>query len=75
MENGAEVYRVEESVIRVLKSYGIERTDVYAIPNILMVTIETNEEISYTKMRRIFNRNPNFEKVIQLNDFARKLSA
>ena len=25
MENGAEVYRVEESVIRVLKSYGIER--------------------------------------------------
>ena len=42
MENGAEVYRVEESVIRVLKSYGIERTDVYAIPNILMVTIETN---------------------------------
>ena len=74
MENGAEVYRVEESVIRVLKSYGIERTDVYAIPNILMVTIETNEEISYTKMRRIFNRNPNFEKVIQLNDFARKLS-
>ena len=26
-------------------------------------------------MRRIFHRNPNFEKVIQLNDFARKLSA
>lgn len=75
MENGAEVYRVEESIIRVLKSYGIKRTDVYAIPNILMVTIETDEEISFTKMRRIFHRNPNFEKVIQLNDFARKLSA
>lgn len=75
MENGAEIYRVEESITRVMKSYGIKRTDVYAIPNILMVTIETDEEISFTKMRRVFNRNPNFEKVIQLNDFARKLSA
>lgn len=74
MENGAEIYRVEESIIRVLRSYGIKRTDVYALPNILMVTIETDEEISFTKMRRIFNRVPNFERVIQLNDLARTLS-
>lgn len=74
MENGAEIYRVEESVIRVLRSYGIKRTDVYALPNILIVTIETDEEISFTKTRRIFTRNPNFERVIQLNDLARTLS-
>ncbi|MDO4281551.1 MAG: threonine/serine exporter family protein [Peptococcaceae bacterium] len=74
MENGAEVYRVEESILRVLRSYGIKRTDVYALPNIIIVTIETEEDISYTKTRRIYQNNPNFERVVRLNDLARRIS-
>ena len=74
MENGAEIYRIEESISRVLKSYGIKRTDVYAVPNNIIVTIETDEDISYTKMRRVYHRNPNFERVVCLNDFTRKIS-
>lgn len=75
MENGAEIYRVEESIIFVLKAYGAKRIDVYALPNIIIVTIETNEEISYTKTRRIYHRHVDFERLIRLNDFSRSLSA
>ncbi|MEE0434927.1 MAG: threonine/serine exporter family protein [Peptococcaceae bacterium] len=75
MENGAEIYRVEESIVFVLRAYGAKRIDVYALPNIIIVTIETDDEISYTKTRRIIHRTVDFERLIRLNDLARRLSA
>lgn len=74
MENGAEIYRVEESIIHVLRAYGVKRTDVYALPNIIIVTIETDEDVSFTKTRRIYHRTVDFERLIRLNDFSRRLS-
>ncbi len=75
MENGAEIYRVEESIIHVLRAYGLKRIDVYALPNIIIVTIETEEDVPYTKTRRIYHRTVDFERLIHLNDFTRRLSA
>ena len=75
MENGAEIYRVEESILFLLRAYGAKRIDVYALPNIIIVTIETSDEISYTKTRRIHHRSVDFERLIRLNDFSRKLSS
>lgn len=49
---GAETYRVEESINRVLASYGIS-SEVFAIPNCLTVSIETEDNQSLTRMRRI----------------------
>lgn len=74
MENGAEVYRVEESIQRVVYSYGIKHADVFAIPNLVMVSLETCDGETFTKSRRIYSRHANFDKVIQLNDLARRLS-
>lgn len=50
--SGAETFRVEESVERVLMSYGI-KSEVFAIPNCLTVSIETAEGKPMTRMRRI----------------------
>ena len=49
---GAETFRVEESIERVLLSYGI-KSEVFAIPNCLTVSIETAEGKPMTRMRRI----------------------
>lgn len=49
---GAETFRVEESVERVLLTYGI-KSEVFAIPNCLTVSIETAEGKPMTRMRRI----------------------
>ena len=40
---GAETFRVEESINRILQSYGIQ-SEVFAIPNCLTVSIETAED-------------------------------
>ena len=49
---GAETFRVEESINRILMTYDIE-SEVFAIPNCLTVSIETPEGQAMTRMRRI----------------------
>lgn len=50
--SGAETYRVEESVYRILDAYGVE-AEVYAIPNCLIVSITSPEGHPLTYMRRM----------------------
>ena len=49
---GAETFRIEESINRVLKTYDVT-SEVFAIPNCLIVSIETPEGKLMTRMRRI----------------------
>lgn len=49
---GAETFRVEESISRVLAAYGVE-SEVFAIPNYLIVSILTEDGTPITRMRRI----------------------
>ena len=50
--SGAETFRVEESIIRVLKTYGYQ-AEAFAIPNCLIVSIITVSGNPMTRMRRI----------------------
>ena len=49
---GAETFRVEESISRVLAAYGLQ-AEVFAIPNYLIVSILTEDGTPITRMRRI----------------------
>jgi len=49
---GAETFRVEESITRVLASYGV-KADAFAIPNYLVVSIQTEDGTPITRMRRV----------------------
>ena len=50
--SGAETFRVEESISRVLTAYGVE-SEVFAIPNYLIVSIKSQDGTVLTRMRRI----------------------
>ena len=49
---GAETFRVEESISRVVAAYGVQ-AEVFAIPNYLIVSILTEDGTPITRMRRI----------------------
>ena len=49
---GAETFRVEESINRIMNTYGVT-SEVFSIPNCLIVSIETPEGELMTRMRRI----------------------
>lgn len=72
--SGAETFRVEESVTRLLAAYGVE-SDVFAIPNYLMITIRTDEGTPMTRMRRIGYHGNNMDSVERFSGLSRKLVA
>lgn len=49
---GAEIYRVEESVLRLLTAYGLQ-PQVFALPSCLIVSVNTPSGHPITQMRRV----------------------
>ena len=50
---GAETYRVEETINRIIEAYGVERVDAFVIPSSIMASLETDEGLIVTKIRRL----------------------
>ena len=73
MASGAEIYRVEESMHRVLKAYGLERPEVFAIPNCIIVSVTTPQGHPITRMRRIPGHGTDIELLERCNDLCRHL--
>lgn len=69
---GAETYRVEESINRILSAYGIP-SETYAIPNCLTVTIMTNDDMPLTRMRRIDNVVSDLDAVERYSGLCRRI--
>ncbi len=53
MESGAEIYRVEESIRRLLQAYGVDTGEVFAIPNLVIVSLTDPTGHPVTRVRRI----------------------
>ena len=64
--SGAETFRVEESVNRILSTYGLQ-PEVFAIPNCLIVSIETDDGDCLTRMRRIGPHGNDLDAVERFN--------
>lgn len=69
---GAETYRVEESINRLLSAYGIP-SEAYAIPNCLTVTIVTDDGTPLTRMRRINNAVSDLDAVERYSGLCRRI--
>lgn len=70
--SGAETYRVEESISRVLSAYKI-RSEVFSIPNLLIVTIETENRHPMTRTRRIGFHGNDLDSVERFNNLSRRI--
>ncbi len=71
---GAETYRVEESISRVLASYGLS-SEVFAIPNNLTVSIICNDGHPMTRMRRIGYHGNDIYGVERFSALSRRICA
>lgn len=70
--SGAETFRVEESINRVMAAYGVE-AEVFAIPNYLVVSIITDTGKPITRMRRIGYHGNDLDAVEKFSDLSRRL--
>ena len=53
LESGAEIYRVEEAILRLLHAYGVAQANPFVIPNCIIVSFVTPEGKAMTQVRRM----------------------
>lgn len=70
---GAEVNRVEETVIRVCYAYGIEKAQVFSIISMIHATVLDKESGAHSQLRRIYSYGVNFGRLEKLNALSRKI--
>lgn len=70
-EAGAEIYRVEESAVRIFRAYGIKQVDVYATTSNIIISLESAEGELFADMRRVGPISTDLEKIDKLNSLVR----
>ncbi|MFM0713650.1 threonine/serine exporter family protein [Streptococcus suis] len=70
-QSGAEIHRVEDTMIRIAHSQGIERANVLAIPAAIFFSID---HTNISRMKRIVNSNYDMQKVCDVNQISRSLA-
>lgn len=70
--SGAETYRIEESINRIMSSYKI-CAEVFAIPNYLIVSIIAPDGSPITRMRRIGQHGNDLNAVEQFSNLSRRI--
>lgn len=71
LENGGEIYRVEETINFFLEAYGIYNAQIFAIPATIIVTIDEDEK-PITQVERVKGSSINLDKLAKFNDLSRR---
>lgn len=72
LQNGAEIYRVEDTIHRMLKVSGFKTAEAYVTPTGLIVTLDDPKVDSMTVVKRIDTRGTDLNKITIANEISRK---
>ena len=70
VRNGAEMYRVEETLLKICESRGAANVTPFVTPTLIFIADESEKHSVYTK--NIKKRSNNISKIAMVNDFSRK---
>ena len=70
---GAETYRVEETINRIVEAYGVERVDAFVIPSSIMASLETDGGTIVTKIRRLKSSETMLDGIERYSALCRKI--
>jgi len=73
LHNGAEIFRVEETMIRIAKAYGADSVDVYAVSNGIFITISLDGNSFSTHIKHIPIGTVNLGRVAAVNQLSREI--
>ena len=73
LKNGAEIYRVEESLERMCQSYGFQDIGVFALPTYFTMSVTFQDGTNTSLTKRTLQNRTNIDAVCALNDLVRKI--
>ncbi len=74
LENGAETYRVEDTVYRVAVNYGMQGVSVFSVPSALIITVQGQNGEEHTRLHRVTEQKSNLGIVAEANALSRKIA-
>jgi len=72
LENGAETYRVEDTMNRIARAFGVEQCESFVTPTGIIFSID---DVEQTKLVRVFERTTDLHKVDLVNSISRRISS
>ncbi len=75
LRSGGEIYRIEDTVILILKAYNIEDFDVYVLSNGIFASANEDKEDACSMIRHVPLGAVNLAKISALNQLARDICA
>ena len=72
LESGSEIYRSEETMVRMARSFGIEKLDIFTLATCIYVTCDINGEI-YTRIKRTHPKSTDLTKISHINQLSRRM--
>lgn len=75
LENGGETSRAEETVYRICNTLGFDKTDVFAIPTGLFISVSKDETEVNTSVTRIRKRSTDLTAIEEVNSVSRDIAA
>lgn len=74
LKNGAEIFRVEETITRICHHFGVTKVDIFTLSHGLFVSAENEKGEAYTKVKHIPLSGANLEIVAEVNALSRQIS-
>ena len=75
LENGAELFRVEDTIRRINLAYGIESADAFVLSNGIFLTAGSGREETFARVRHIPIASSHLDKVAAVNQLSREIAA
>lgn len=75
LESGGEIYRVEETIVRICSAYNINNAQPFATPTVIIVSASNEYGQTVSLVLRIRRRSLNLQKISQVNDISRNIKS
>ena len=75
LENGAEIFRVEDTVYRICHYYGLHSANVFVLSNGIFLTSGDEKETQFAKVLQIPVNVANLSRVAEVNQLSRQIEA
>lgn len=75
LQNGGEIFRVEETITRICNRFYVDKVDTFVISHAIIISVRDGETDAYTRVKHVPLSAAHLGVVTEVNDLSRAISA
>ena len=73
LENGAEIFRVEDTIMHICHSYGLHSVNTFVLSNGIFISCGDEQEPQFAKVLQVPVNHTNLRRVAEVNQLSRRI--